>query len=203
MVNTLEDMKELIKFLSAEFHPDDHEYNEQKHIYIGITPTINRLNEWSAKFDLTWDWIIDSPVIEDTGKVTKSGKAIYRATISGTLTLEGMGTRAGPGSAESFDMDTAVKSAQAYALRKAGNLFGVAAYLLAEDTRNAMLEQIDNQGEIVALKSQLVDSAEISGIEFTDDAATNAALVAAHYNVLVSELSDINVLRRLVEANCE
>lgn len=199
--------REMIDFLSAEFHPDDHEWNEANHIYIGITPTIQRLNDFSAEFDVAWDWIIQEPKIEDTGKLTRTEKPIYRATVVGMLTIGtydcGLGTRSGPGSDENFDMDTAIKSAQAYALRKAGNLFGVAAYLLSEDTRNDMINLIDNQGEIVALKDRLITSAELNGLEFTDDPGLNAALVAGHYNVLVSDLSDINVLRRLVEANCE
>lgn len=195
--------REMLDFLAAEFEADEHEYVEGL-IYIGINPTIRRLNAWSAEFDQPWDFALQTPMIENTGKSTKSGKPIYRATVVGSLSLGGyfvssLGTRDGSGSAESFDMDTAVKSAQAYALRKAGNLFGVAGYLLSEESRVAAEDRIATETEVSSLKGVLADHAEANGALLDRTPEENALVIAGLHNVTVKELQDINVLRRLVE----
>lgn len=197
--------REMLDFLAAEFEADEHEY-VQGMIYIGINPTIRRLNAWSAEYNQPWDFELQDPVIENTGKMTGGNKPkpIYRATVVGSLTLGGygdgrLGTRDGSGSAESFDMDTAVKSAQAYALRKAGNLFGVAGYLLSEESRVAAEDRIATETEVSSLKGVLADHAEANGALLDGTPEENALVIAGLHNVTVKELQDINVLRRLVE----
>lgn len=199
--------KQMLEFLEAEFEPEEHLYEQQGNLYVGINPTINRLNEFQKTFNIDWHFAINSSTVEDSGTPTNSGKKQYRAVVTCTLTIGdynlGLGSRDGTGAATNFDPDTAIKSAQAYALRKAGNLFGIATYLKDEESRNEMEQQMRDQGEITALKDQLAEVAELNGVEFTDNVGENANLMAAFLNVSVKDLQDVNVLRRLVEANCE
>lgn len=200
--------KEMLEFLEAEFEPDEHKYEQGGNLYVGIDPTIRRLNEFQKKFDVDWHFDIkQSTHTSENVPETKNGKPQYLATVTCSLTIGdyncGLGTRDGEGAAINFDPDTAKKSAQAYALRKAGNQFGIALYLKSVEDRESMEQQMRDAGEVTALKSQLIDVAELNGVVFEDDPSKNLLMVAAHFKVLPADLKDVNVLRRLVEANCE
>lgn len=137
---------EKLKILSRYFLPEEHEWNEQRHVYVGVPHTIRRLNEAGP-----WSFTLSKSEVLPTGKTTRSGKDIFRCDVIGELFIDDLGERSGSGSDESHDVDTAMKSAQAYALRKAGNLFGIALYLwddagqkYAEDPSN-----LDNLKQIV------------------------------------------------------
>jgi len=197
----------MLEFLEAEFEPEEHKYEQGGNLYVGIDPTIRRLNSFQKQFECDWHFNITESRIEDAQIPTKNGKPQFRATITATLTIGdynlGLGSRDGTGSAINFDSDTAIKSAQAYALRKAGNLFGIALYLKDEDDRTEMEQQMRDQGEITALKDRLGEVAELNDVEFTDNINENAQRMADFLGVKVDDLKDVNVLRRLVEANCE
>jgi hypothetical protein len=104
-----------------------------------------------------WSWSInDWKLYPDAAPPTKNGKPQYLAVVQGTLTIilsdigvVSVGTdedsflttqraqisRDGIGSNINFDPDTAVKSAQAEALKKCCHQFGIALYLWQEAER--------------------------------------------------------------------
>jgi hypothetical protein len=122
-----------------------------------------------------WSWSINDWKIADAAP-TKSGKPQYTAVVQGTLTIifsdigvvsigvdedsfltsqRAQISRDGIGANTNFDPDTAVKSAQAEALKKACHQFGIALYLWSEAERDFIALQKGAALNDLALK-QLV-----------------------------------------------
>lgn len=139
--------------LARFFRPEEHE-TISGNVYVGIAPTIRRLNEVGE-----FNFLPFSDRCELTDKQTSKGKSIWKADFTGVLEIPGLGRRVGQGSDESFDPDTARKSAQAYALRKAANLFGVALYLWDAEGR----KYAEDPTDVVNLKKLVMMTAKRNG----------------------------------------
>lgn len=104
--------------------------------YIDIPETIKRFNEVCG---LGYDFRVLEASYEPTGETTSSGKPTFRALVRGEITVystEGQrAIRGGVGSHTSHDVDMALKSAQAEAMKKSGHQFGVGLYLWDERER--------------------------------------------------------------------
>lgn len=133
--------------LTEKFHPSLVKKNQANQDYVAIDGYINRLNEVLGH---AWAWQINSFEVKDAPP-TKSGKPQYIAVVQGTLTIilsdigivsvgeddddaylttqKAMISRDGIGAGQNFDIDTAVKTAQAEALKKACHQYGIALYL--------------------------------------------------------------------------
>jgi hypothetical protein len=133
--------------LTEKFHPSLVKKNQSGQDYVAINDYINRLNETLGAL---WSWSVNSWKILDAPP-TKTGKPQYTAVVQGTLmiilndigvisvgeddedafltTQRASVARDGIGANTNFDPDTAVKSAQAEALKKACHQFGIALYL--------------------------------------------------------------------------
>jgi hypothetical protein len=140
--------------LTEKFHPSMVKKNQSNQDYVAINQYINRLNDVLGAL---WSWSVNDWKIMDAPP-TKSGKPQYTAIVQGTLmiVLNDIGVvsvgegdddaflttqratvaRDGIGANTNFDPDTAVKSAQAEALKKACHQFGIALYLWESDERD-------------------------------------------------------------------
>jgi hypothetical protein len=139
--------------LTERFHHSLVKKNPSGQDYVSIDGYINRLNE---VLDHKWAWSINHWEFRD-GPPTSKGKPQYLAIVSGTLTVllddigvislgdegdgflttqRGLVSRDGIGAGLNFDPDTAAKTAQAEALKKACHQFGIALYLWSEDERD-------------------------------------------------------------------
>ena len=140
--------------LTERFHPSLVKKNQSGQDYVAIDGYINRLNDVLGAM---WSWQINDWKIMDAAP-TKSGKPQYTAVVQGTLivfltdvgvislggddddafltTQKAQVARDGIGANTNFDPDTAVKSAQAEALKKACHQFGIALYLWNEAERD-------------------------------------------------------------------
>lgn len=128
--------------------------NEKGQDYVAIDGYINRLNEILGT---KWAWRINSVEWHhDIMPPTKNGKMQFLAIVHGSLSIvtddigftsvdedndvltsvRAFSSRDGLGAAVNFDPDTAVKSAQAEALKKACHQFGIATYLWDEAERD-------------------------------------------------------------------
>lgn len=106
--------------------------------YISIDQTINRLNEvLGAK----WSFQIEKESIKP---IFQEGKfKHYLAKISGTMSVSSDDYyvhRAGVGAGTNPDPDTAIKTALAEAIKKAGHQFGLGLYLWDEEVNNDLTE---------------------------------------------------------------
>lgn len=135
--------------------------NYKGHLYASVQATQARLNN----LGVPWDLVHNSLVVERYKKMVKNKttkemeeRTYYDAFCSVQLSIEGLGTRCGTGADDNEDSDTATKSALAYALRKAGNQFGIAWYIT------------DKPAEEVALWNHL------SGADITDIADVKKAV---------------------------
>jgi len=158
--------------LTERFHPSLIKKNQSGQDYVSIDGYINRLNDVLGAM---WSWSVNDWKIADAA-LTKSGKPQYTAVVQGTLTiiLSDIGvvsigndedsflttqraqvSRDGIGANTNFDPDTAVKSAQAEALKKACHQFGIALYLWSEAERDFIALQKGAALNDLALK-QLV-----------------------------------------------
>jgi hypothetical protein len=158
--------------LTERFHPSLIKKNQSGQDYVSIDGYINRLNDVLGAM---WSWSVNDWKIADAAP-TKSGKPQYTAVVQGTLTiiLSDIGvvsigidedsfltsqraqvSRDGIGANTNFDPDTAVKSAQAEALKKACHQFGIALYLWSEAERDFIALQKGAALNDLALK-QLV-----------------------------------------------
>jgi len=143
--------------LTEHFHHSLVRKNPSGQDYVAIDGYINRLN---SVLGASWSWdIVDSQFYPDAAPQTKNGKNQYLAIVQGSLSIDFDGVvtkRAGIGSNINFDPDTAVKSAQAEALKKACHQFGIALYLWQEAERNFIALQKAAATNDVALKSLAV-----------------------------------------------
>jgi len=165
------------KDLTDKFHPSLVKKNQSGQDYVAIDDYINRLNEVLGH---AWAWQInDWKLYPDAAPPTKNGKPQYLAVVQGSLTIflhdigvisvgaeddddaflttqKAVVVRDGIGSNVNFDPDTAVKSAQAEALKKACHQYGIALYLWKEAEREFVALQKSAANNDVALKQLVV-----------------------------------------------
>ena len=161
--------------LTERFHHTLVRKNQSGQDYVSIDGYINRLNDVLGH---AWAWQInDWKLYPDAAPTTKNGKPQYLAVVQGSLSifLSDIGvisigaeddddafsqraqvSRDGIGSNINFDPDTAVKSAQAEALKKACHQFGIALYLWQEAEREFIALQKAATTNDIALKSLAV-----------------------------------------------
>lgn len=180
--------KDLLGQLSRDFDPNEVKYRSQggKEIpYISIDMTINRLNEVVGV-----DW---SFVLTDTQLLTlENGK--YLATVAGELKTLGK-VAAGVGADVAADPDKVFKTALAEAIKKAGHQLGIGLELWDEGHRQvvAKVQAATAAGDTVtAVKVQVMEKALKAGVE------KNAEKIAAHFNVSVEDLQNIDVLKGIL-----
>lgn len=163
------------KELTEKFHPTLVKKNQSGQDYVAIDGYINRLNEVLGH---AWAWQINTWEIREAGE-TRTGKPQYMAVVQGTLTIilsdigvvsvgseddgepylttqKAMISRDGIGANINFDPDTAVKSAQAEALKKACHQYGIALYLWDAAERDFVELQRRAASDDVALKQLVV-----------------------------------------------
>jgi hypothetical protein len=165
------------KDLTDKFHPSLVKKNQSGQDYVAIDDYINRLNDVLGH---AWAWQInDWKLYPDAAPPTKNGKPQYLAVVQGSLTIflhdigvisvgaeddddaflttqKAVVVRDGIGSNVNFDPDTAVKSAQAEALKKACHQYGIALYLWKEAERDFVALQKSATNNDVALKQLVV-----------------------------------------------
>ena len=162
--------------LTEKFHPTLVKKNQSGQDYVAIDGYINRLNDVLGH---AWAWEINSSEFyPDAAPTTKNGKPQYVAIVRGTLTVilsdvgvvtiggedddaflttqKAMISRDGIGAGLNFDPDTAVKTAQAEALKKACHQFGIALYLWDSAERDFVELQRQAATNDVALKQLVV-----------------------------------------------
>ena len=160
------------KELTEKFHPSLVRKNQSGQDYVAIDGYINRLNDVLGH---AWAWEINSSEFyPDAAPATKNGKPQYVAIVRGTLTVilsdvgvvtiggedddaflttqKAMISRDGIGAGVNFDPDTAVKTAQAEALKKACHQYGIALYLWDAAERDFVELQRQAATNDVALK---------------------------------------------------
>jgi hypothetical protein len=148
------------KELTVRFHHSQVRKNQSNQDYVSIDGYINRLND---VLDDKWNWEVHDIQFRD-GPPTAKGKPQYLAVTSGTLsivlsddpTAYSVIRRDGVGAGLNFDPDTAVKTAQAEALKKACHQYGIALYLWSEDEREFVQLQREAERDDAALKKLLV-----------------------------------------------
>ena len=161
--------------LTERFHHTLVRKNQSGQDYVSIDNYINRLNDVLGAM---WSWSInDWKLYPDAAPPTSTNKPQYLAVVQGTLTiiLSDIGvvsvgidedsflttqraqvSRDGIGSDINFNPDTAVKSAQAEALKKCCHQFGIALYLWQEAERDFIALQKAATTNDIALKSLAV-----------------------------------------------
>lgn len=144
--------------LVERFHPSQVKKNQSNQDYISIDGYINRLND---VLGASWSWSVNNWEFRD-GPPTAKGKPQYIAVANGTLTINDSvlgihSSRDGIGAGFNFDPDTAVKTAQAEALKKACHQFGIALYLWDEEEREWVQQQRDAVSNDVALKKVVME----------------------------------------------
>jgi hypothetical protein len=160
--------------------------------YISIDATIRRLNEV-----LGADWSTNG-----TTKVEQLANGSYLATTELHLyaTVDGTQTnKYGVGAMVNKDVDMAMKSALAEALKKAGHQLGVALYLWDNEARQraeARMKLAKNTDSEAALKRAVFDLAS----QKLGAKPGTAAEVAKVFGRKAGELADKDVLREILEA---
>jgi hypothetical protein len=163
--------------LTERFHPSLIKKNQSGQDYVSIDGYINRLNDVLGAM---WSWSVnDWKLYPDAAPPTKNGKPQYLAVVQGSLSIflsdigvisigaeddddaflttqKAVVVRDGIGSNINFDPDTAVKTAQAEALKKACHQYGIALYLWKEAERDFIALQKSAANNDVALKQLVV-----------------------------------------------
>ena len=162
--------------LTEKFHHTQVKKNQSGQDYVSIDGYINRLNEVMGH---AWSFRINkSDIYFGVAPDTKNGKPQYVALVQGTLSMilsdvgvismedsdgesylteqKAMVSRDGVGASTNFDADTAIKTAQAEALKKACHQFGIALYLWSEVERSFIALQRQAVNNDVALKGLAV-----------------------------------------------
>ena len=160
--------------LTRRFHHSQVRKNQSNQDYVSIDGYINRLNDVLGH---KWAWSVNKWEFRDAPPTAK-GKPQYLAIASGTLTImlddigvvtigdaedgylttqRGIISRDGIGAGMNFDPDTAVKTAQAEALKKACHQFGIALYLWSEDERDYVELQRKAMTDDISLKKLVMN----------------------------------------------
>lgn len=189
-------MNDLYKQCYKAFRADEHEWLQNKYIYVTVNSTIQRLNELydGAGYSIGWSLTHkDSSLVET---VDNKGRPSYLTTCSAELTIPGLGTRMGSGAATNGDPDNSFKAAQAYALRKAGNQFGVTHYLLMnpEAESNLVKHLLNNDpDDTEAMKEAVVMLMKIRNLE------VSAANLVQEFDIDLEQLkTDSEVWRKIL-----
>jgi hypothetical protein len=173
--------------LTEKFHPSLVKKNQSGQDYVSIDGYINRLN---TVLGHKWAWGVNSWKLKTDVPTTSSGKPQYLAIVQGTLTVvlddigvisigedddsflttqRGIISRDGIGAGINFDPDTAVKTAQAEALKKACHQFGIALYLWDEEERDFVALQRKAMKSDAGLKELVVTVLERNGQDATKE----------------------------------
>ena len=168
-------MTDLPAGLTERFHPSQVKKNPKGQDYISIDGYINRLNEILGT---KWAWTINH--IEwnsDVMPPTRNGQQQFMAVVHGTLTIvtddigftamdeandvltsmRSLSSRDGLGAGVNYDPDTALKTAQAEALKKACHQYGIALYLWDEEERDFVEMQRKAANDDTALKRLVME----------------------------------------------
>jgi hypothetical protein len=154
--------------------------------YVDWTSVVHRLNEVSP------DWETHSTLEHfDTAGTDDKGKIKYVVVIRIGLTV-GLVTRYGYGADVDTDPDKAAKTAQAEALKKAANQFGIAIELWDADHRGLLADV--RSGNIASLKAAVADL--VPGF---DEAKDKPAAILTHFGLADdADLSDVDLLYSLL-----
>jgi len=160
--------------LTERFHHSLVRKNPSGQDYVSIDGYINRLND---VLDHRWAWSVNNWEFRDAPPTAK-GKPQYLCVVSGTLTVliedvgvvsvgdgeegfltsqRGLISRDGIGAGMNFDPDTAAKTAQAEALKKACHQYGIALYLWQEEERDFVETQRRATVDDVQLKKLVME----------------------------------------------
>lgn len=184
-------MDDWMRDLQAWFELSDHSIRDGL-VYVSNEATIRRFNtvlgaNWRLQINSTYqDHLKEHP------EKTKSGKTQFYASCIVSLDVYAEGgrvSRDGYGAAVNFDPDTAVKTAQAEAMKKASNQFGVAGYLWNKE--NADIVAGAMRGDPGCRVEFLVNKAISYGCEMDRES------IAAFYNVKPEDMTDVEVLQSL------
>ena len=167
----------------------------QELTYVSNEATIRWLNK---HIGVNWSFTINSYTLERHPTDTSKGSPQFMAIVQGSLevfdpehTDDLLARRDGIGAGVNQDPDTAVKTAQAEALKKASNQFGVALYLWQPESREKI--SVLKSGSVTVMQDYLVDNAIRGGAD------GNSESVALYYRVTPKDLTNIGVLQELIE----
>lgn len=157
---------------------------------------MRRLNEVVGLF---WNLEVKGSSVRPSDQTTQKGKPLYLAEVQVALSVSeadgSTSTRGGVGAALMADPDDALKTAQAEALKKASNQFGMALELWTEEGRDVVAKgRAAASGDVNALKTLVFEKALALGAE------PNAESVAKTLGVDPEALQDQKVLSALLEA---
>lgn len=180
---------DLLMKLSERFDPTEVKVRTQggqQLDFISIDSTIRRFNDvlgtgWSTT-DVSYD-------------VNMMADGNFAVVVS--LTLNALDKSAvGVGGDKAKDLDKAIKTALAEALKKAGHQFGVGLYLWLEEERNAIAVARDGgvYDPLLTIKRKVADLAIVQGLD--DLSATG---IATHFGVSVEDLQDETALKRILD----
>jgi hypothetical protein len=171
--------------------------------FIGIEQTITRLND---VLGLGWSLEVTDSRVE----VTSGG---YMATVTVKMGVRDPKTgewtyRSGVGAdIDGKDADKASKTALASALKKAGNLFGIALYLWDAEERALLDTQNDDSKEGIVAKKQAVAAIAVNQgvtlVPVTEDnfREQNLQLLAKHFGLTVDDLDNPDILNAIIQQN--
>lgn len=182
---------ELLEACHKPFRWDEHQFIDGN-IYVKIQHTVQRLNS----LGVPWDLQQGDVHVELNSAKTKSGKDQYNAHCAVQLRIDTLGTRGAVGAATNFDLDTAVKSAHSYALRKAASLFGIAHYLMlrpVEETAFVNHMASADLGDVKALKRAL------SLVCAIEDIPVNPDTIQQRYGLDKSQQGNVESLVRVLK----
>lgn len=152
--------------------------------YVDIPSTINRLLD---VFKEDWEWVItksECNLLRDTDKGPE-----FLGVVEGYLSLADV-KRHGVGAGINRDPDTAIKTADAEALKKASNKFGVALELWDETARDAVAAYRSN--DLASLKAQVAARVKTMGHPVTKES------IAKLYDISIDSLNDPTVLKEIL-----
>lgn len=178
--------------LAEPFHGSDVKSRTQQGTqldYVPIDAVIRRYLE--AAPDYQHD--VEMVKVEVGPNTTSSGKPMYIAVAKATIVAFGV-ARGGLGAGENHDLDTAVKTADAEAFKKAANKFGTALELWDPTARGKVaLWRKAAGGDENALKQYVFALAA----DLTGEKPKTKAAVAKAFGMKEAELNDVAVLRKI------
>ena len=167
--------------------------------YVAIDATINRLldtlgQEWSFK-DCTYD-VQPAMVHRSQGEDVPG----YQCVVSGYLVFHDeaghVASHWGIGADVADDLDKALKTALAEAIKKAGHQVGIGLYLWQDTERQALArERKLVGGNVAALKTELIKR---NNLTLGPDKADNVKFLTEFFHVTPEQLDDPAVLQQLL-----